>query len=282
MSERDRCQVEQPREPDRQARAPELQRRSLSRRGENLDLRVVQFSPAWSLLARDDISRDRQDALGRQTRRLVGSSRVGENYLAEAAAITHDQERHLAQAPLAMQPAHHRRPLACVSRQLLDQYALHCRNLPIITCRPVGADGRRPRGATALRLDDRSLMEPGDEGRPAGLSGRAAVVPRSSGGSFTGPEDHLHSCRWLSRLRRPRYSSPSSLLCATVARSDAPHPTPPQARRPPLGGRRNASADATEPNGPLARPADANGPLARPADANGRLPKPATYSPPLG
>ena len=71
----------------------------------------------------------------------------------------------------------------------------------------------------------RSLLGPDYGGRPAGLSGSRTVVPRSSEVSFTGTEGHLHSNRWLSRLRRPRYSSSSTPIPAAYrakpARPDA-------------------------------------------------------------
>ncbi len=50
-----------------------------------------------------------------------------------------------------------------------------------------------------------------------GLIGEQAVVPRSSGASFTGTEDRLPSYRRLSVLRRSRYWSPSSPLPTTLA-----------------------------------------------------------------
>jgi hypothetical protein len=103
MAERERGKVEVSRQLCRQGRAPELDRRRLRRRGDDRELRVVQLGSAGG--ARHHLAGDREHRLGQKLGDVVGVAGIGDDDLAEAAAVAQDQERDLAEAALAVKPA---------------------------------------------------------------------------------------------------------------------------------------------------------------------------------
>jgi hypothetical protein len=212
VSQRERGKVELRGQRGSQRRSPQLERRRLGRGGQHLDLRVVKLRSTRSLVARHNFPGHDDHALRGQVRLPVS----GENDLTETAAVPHDQERDLAELPSAVKPAHDRDALADVFDELSDQYPpLHA-----------GTSGAEPpswcgREASPWchRTSPEGLVSPVTWADGGAYWAERTVVPRGSGGSFTGTEGRLRSCRRLSWLRRSRYSSPSAPLGKTVAAS---------------------------------------------------------------
>ena len=148
---RERSEVEPGRQLRRKRRTPELERRWVGRLPDDLDLRLVDLDAARRLLGRDSTSGHRHHHLGRQPRQPLRLRATPHDHLGMAAAIANDQERDAAELPLAMKPAGEPHRCARVLAQLASKDPSHEWHLQSSQS-PPGAGGRRPRGATALRL----------------------------------------------------------------------------------------------------------------------------------
>jgi hypothetical protein len=131
MAERERRMVE----PDGQGllrlRAMELERRYLGRFGEDAHLGVVHLE----LRLRHDAPVHLDHRLRQEVERLL------EHDLREPGPVAHEEERHVGEPPLLVQPALQDDPLAGMRRELRGENTFHLRHLPSTTRLGVRAGG---------------------------------------------------------------------------------------------------------------------------------------------